>query len=781
MYIKQDGANKKKRPTINKWIYRFLAIVSMLIVVIPAGANVHYKIGVIHSYEKGYHDAERYHQTLEKELSTVGIKAEINDLFLNCDELRYEDELVRASFFIDELTDWGADIIVIFNNQAAYSMLKCDNPRLRNIPVVFSGVYHPDRELIGQFPNVTGFSDIPDFVSTIRMIENMMGKSRIVVMSGSGMIDKQMWENLDTQCKEAGIETYEGDVFEHILAHRVVRNAYLEEKDELINEEIDTTVVMRLMSEAMPLRTIQQTARGSETYLMLTSRTYNSMDAQEFFVNPSFAVINEGFGSNTKMLGGYFCPLESQMKHLAEGIALRLQGKMPAQQITPLPKEYVLNWHALQRYGISATGLPEEYTVMYIPFFVRYRSLLISGFLLASFLIVAVIAFLIYSICHERGRKREALRALRYEHETLELAIEGGMTYAWRREKGGLSFDPHFYKLIHYTDKFITREQILQYIHPQDRERFCARFLQSNQYTNQREQYRCNFSGKYQWWQFRYNYVLSDGHAAVVTGLLQNIQEVKDRETELIEARNIAEQAELKQSFLNNMSHEIRTPLNAIVGFSSILAETLQTDDEEIKEYINIIHTNTDLLLNLINDILELSRIDSGAASFTRQDKNVRTLLESYYRTFHVQVKPGLEFLCDFPDENYTVSVDPMRLQQVVTNFLSNANKFTESGYIRLGYRYIAEEDKISIFVEDTGKGIPKNELEMIFSRFYKRDEFAQGAGLGLAICQGIVLRLHGQIKVESEVGKGSRFSVLLPAVAADGIQNDSVRQKPAS
>lgn len=179
-------------------------------------------------------------------------------------------------------------------------MLKCDNPRLRNIPVVFSGVYHPDRELIGQFPNVTGFSDIPDFVSTIRMIENMMGKSRIVVMSGSGMIDKQMWENLDTQCKEAGIETYEGDVFEHILAHRVVRNAYLEEKDELINEEIDTTVVMRLMSEAMPLRTIQQTARGSETYLMLTSRTYNSMDAQEFFVNPSFAVINEGFGSNTK-------------------------------------------------------------------------------------------------------------------------------------------------------------------------------------------------------------------------------------------------------------------------------------------------------------------------------------------------------------------------------------------------------------------------------------------------------------------------------------------------
>ena len=310
----------------------------------------------------------------------------------------------------------------------------------------------------------------------------------------------------------------------------------------MINEEIDTTVVMRLMSEAMPLRTIQQTARGSETYLMLTSRTYNSMDAQEFFVNPSFAVINEGFGSNTKMLGGYFCPLESQMKHLAEGIALRLQGKMPAQQITPLPKEYVLNWHALQRYGISATGLPEEYTFMYIPFFVRYRSRVSCSY-------------------------RSARKASRFRPRSWHmLYIRKAMTATIRNEAN-------------------------------------------------RKQYRCNFSGKYQWWEFRYNYVLSDGHAAVVTGLLQNIQEVKDRETELIEARNIAEQAELKQSFLNNMSHEIRTPLNAIVGFSSILAETLQTDDEEIKEYINIIHTNTDLLLNLINDILELSRIDSGAAS----------------------------------------------------------------------------------------------------------------------------------------------------------------------
>lgn len=135
----------------------------------------------------------------------------------------------------------------------------------------------------------------------------------------------------------------------------------------MINEEIDTTVVMRLMSEAMPLRTIQQTARGSETYLMLTSRTYNSMDAQEF---SSILLLPSSTKDSVRIqnAGRLFLPPGITDEAPGRGNCPAFAGKMPAQQITPLPKEYVLNWHALQRYGISATGLPEEYTVMYIPF-----------------------------------------------------------------------------------------------------------------------------------------------------------------------------------------------------------------------------------------------------------------------------------------------------------------------------------------------------------------------------------------------------------------------------
>ena len=269
----------------------------------------------------------------------------------------------------------------------------------------------------------------------------------------------------------------------------------------------------------------------------------------------------------------------------------------------------------------------------------------------------------------------------------------------------------------------------------------------------------------YKWWEFRYSLVTDNGHTPVVTGLLQNIQETKNHEAELIRARQLAERAELKQSFLNNMSHEIRTPLNAIVGFSNLLIDNPDLTDQEKQEFIKLINKNNDLLLKLINDILELSRIDSGSISFTEEELDLRSLLLSYYQTFSLQIKPELEFLQDFPDSDVSVMTDPMRLQQVVTNFLTNANKFTSRGYIKLGYRLLPGGNEVGIFVEDSGKGIPSDELKMIFSRFYKHDEFAQGTGLGLSICQSIVERMQGRIEVDSEEGSGSRFTIVLSLI----------------
>lgn len=748
------------------WLQGLLFLFCFFWTAFSVQASHRYKIALIHSYEKNYHDAGRYRQILEKELTDNGIAFEICEFFLDCEELDYHLELARASFFIDEFTKWGAEAVAIFNNQATYSLLKCNNPKLRNVPVVFSGLYCPDRELIRQYPNVTGYADIPDYPRTIHMIEKIVGKSRIILMSGIGIVNNEIWTDLTEQCRAANIKTYDGDILQHILSHRTIKEGIYDKSMEVFeNERIDTTVVMRMMCETLPLRTIQLTARGTHTYFMLTARTFSSLDAAEFFNNPSFATINEGFGSKDNMLGGYFVPLETQLKDMAKGISLRLRGNLPKQQIIQSQKQYVLNWKVLKHYGISTDNLPPEYHVMYIPFTIRYRYYLLIGSIVGGLFILFIIAYLTHKLRQERKRKWEALCDLRYEHETLKLAIEGGTTYAWRKREEGLSFDSHFYKLIAHPHKFITLEQILTFVHPDDRARFNKNFLQEGRFTHYKGQYRCKFGGEYQWWEFCYSFVLHKDQIPVVTGLLQNIQEVKDREAELIQMRQLAERAELKQSFLNNMSHEIRTPLNAIVGFSNILTSNPNLTQNEKQEFIDIINLNNGLLLNLINDILELSRIDSGSVTFTLREENLRTLLYSYYTTFRMQVKSSLEFLYDFPDENITIRIDSMRLQQVINNFLTNANKFTDTGYIKLGYRYYADENTVHIFVKDTGKGIPSNELTIIFERFYKRDEFVQGTGLGLAICRSIVDRMQGHILVESEEGKGSCFTIVLPLI----------------
>ena len=256
------------------------------------------------------------------------------------------------------------------------------------------------------------------------------------------------------------------------------------------------------------------------------------------------------------------------------------------------------------------------------------------------------------------------------------------------------------------------------------------------------------------------------GRVPLIIGISWDITNVQNIEQELIQARIKAEQSDrLKSAFLANMSHEIRTPLNAITGFSNLLTTEKDLSEEEKQEFISIINDNTDLLLKLVNDVLELSRIESGNMSFNYREESVRSLLNSIYNTHQLTISSPLKFIKEFPEGDVFVHIDNMRMTQVITNFLNNAKKFTKSGHIKLGYRHQPASREVHIFVEDTGAGIPKEELQIIFDRFYKHNEFAQGVGLGLSICKVIVGKMQGRIEVTSEINKGSRFTVVLPCL----------------
>ena len=753
-----------------KAVAGYILILSLCLVCAhPAHAETR-RIALIHSFEPGYPPAAKALELLQKEFSLLGLDCDVREYYLDCDRYMEEAENLRMAGFVDDLSAWGAELIAVLDDQAAYALMACRHPLAHEIPVVFSGVNYPNISLLLQYPNITGYADTPDYLRTIRMIESIMGKSRICLMNGQVFLDRKIWHALNEQCRGQGfaiVTSTEGAYFAGSSYHRVRERETISPilKRQNIDVLLDTTKIVRMTSDSIAIRHLMWLGRGDNTLLLYTKRDYTTKRVGMLFDNPTFQTINEGFGFADYLLGGYFTPLESQIRYMATGIKERLEGRMPRQQVTECAKQYVLNWHVLQKYGIPLESIPAEYTVMYIPFSERYRYPILIGSILGAVFVLTVIVLLSFSLLRERRRKREALRNLLYEHGTLCLAIEGNSTYAWRLEGDSVSCDSQFCELIHHCPGRLLLDEITPYIHPDDLPAFRKNIAARHERTHHKGQYRCNFTGEFQWWEFSYNTIHTPGHAPIIAGLLQNIQELKDHEQELIESRELAEQAELKQSFLNNMSHEIRTPLNAIVGFSDMLANEPEFSNEERQEFVDIINTNTKLLLKLVGDVLELSRIESGNLSFTFQRESVCRLLDDVYQTHSLLIRPPLQFLKDFPPEDVQVNVDPMRLTQVLTNFLNNANKFTKGGSIRLGYCCPSGMSEVHLYVEDTGIGIPHSEQKMIFERFYKRSEFSQGVGLGLSICVLIVEKMGGRIELQSEEGRGSRFTVVLPCI----------------
>ena len=240
-----------------------------------------------------------------------------------------------------------------------------------------------------------------------------------------------------------------------------------------------------------------------------------------------------------------------------------------------------------------------------------------------------------------------------------------------------------------------------------------------------------------------------------------DITELKETERKLIAARDKAEELDrLKSAFLDNMSHEIRTPLNAIVGFSSLLTET--EDMKDRKQYMAIVQENTELLLQLISDILDLSKMESGAFEFVKSDTDVNLLCSEIIRSLRMKVPAGVELVFEECLPGCHVWADKNRLNQVISNFINIALKFTFSGSITLGY-YRQTDGYLRFYVRDTGMGIPKNKIKKVFDRFVKLNSFVHGTGLGLSICKSLVEQMGGTIGVESEEGEGSCFWFTYP------------------
>ena len=252
-----------------------------------------------------------------------------------------------------------------------------------------------------------------------------------------------------------------------------------------------------------------------------------------------------------------------------------------------------------------------------------------------------------------------------------------------------------------------------------------------------------------------------DGNPTRIVGTSKRIDDRKNMEQALIDARNRAEESDrLKTSFIANMSHEIRTPLNAIVGFTSVLPDV--QDAEERKQLLDLVHENTQKLLVIIDDVVNISKIEAGQEELVMTNFDLNLILQEQADRYAKEAKAGVDFNAEYACEQQPIITDLNRLIEVVKHLLANAVKFTDHGHITLGYDAPAN-GRIRIWVSDTGKGIAAENLERVFERFFKVDEFIPGAGLGLSICRTMAYSLGGTVTVNSELGKGSTFIFELP------------------
>lgn len=497
----------------------------------------------------------------------------------------------------------------------------------------------------------------------------------------------------------------------------------------------------------------------------------SSLPCPFFALSASLSSIVEG----GNIIGGCVYDMDLYCKEVVRAINFVMDGQQAREIPCYEPNPVILfNYPYMAHFDLSPGNCPPETVFLNAPptFLDKYQSVIVIGGMLLLLLI------LFFQIRRNKilAHLQQVEQNRRFTHSKLAMALEAADLLPWQLNQQTDEITYSSYKPIEpgkeevFEMTYTTNMQDhLARIDEEDRARVQKVFedIRTNKIDRFREEYRIyppDKSKRIADWMETRGFIEQydkDGNPLIIIGSSLYITERKLAEHELIAAKERAEEANrLKSAFLANISHEIRTPLNAIIGFSSILAVT--EDEKDKQEYVSIIERNNTILLQLINDILDLSKIEAGALDLHYSEFELNELLITLKGVIEGRLQPGVELIFEpgVPDGHIVFS-DENRLQQLVLNFLTNASKFTSSGTIRYGYK--VRDTDILYYVTDTGIGVPKDKLQLIFERFVKLDSFKQGTGLGLPICQIIIKNLGGEIGVDSELGKGSTFWFTLP------------------
>ena len=470
---------------------------------------------------------------------------------------------------------------------------------------------------------------------------------------------------------------------------------------------------------------------------------------------PIFNLVDVGI-ENGGMIGGYISSAERLNTNMITIIEQMLEGKKSYElsNLATIDPQYIFNYISFIENGISPDNIPSN-SIIYNEPESNIKKYIFHIIAIIFIIILIIFSIYTYMLLKQKTVNDEKIKLLN-KHKYLfnNMPIPYSSIKVIRNNKSEIvnykieEVNPAFQNLFPNYKSFINKEG--KDIHP---ESFNSQINQIKEVINSDDNVSYNefqISSK----KIIKSFLKKSSENSIGVFYIDN--------TELYKALNDANAAnQLKSAFLANMSHEIRTPLNAIVGFSELIL-TSATESEKI-EYGQIIENNSNILLNLINDILDLSKIEAGYIDLYKEDFDLVNLINDLCSTFSFRMKEEVKLLTCIPFQHYIINWDKKRITQIITNFMTNAIKFTKKGYIEMGF--YSKDKGIVIYVKDTGIGIKDIDKNKIFERFEKINEFAQGTGLGMSICKAIIDSYGGEIGFDSEEGKGSNFWVYIPCV----------------
>ena len=741
-------------------------------------------ISLVYSFSANEISNLNFEKLLKQEFINQGIEPIFDKFYLDGNHLDEQKKISHAKQYLEFIKSKPIDLILTIGDQATHSLLSTRHKLLSSIPIVACNVSFPNEKLINEYESkkIYILRDTPDFKRNIEFIKALhpdmdmeiifnvditdLGRksfdllTKFVDRKNVQILGQQSVYSLENEYKEMQ------DMVEYYNLMPALANEHIK-KDELT---ISLCPFQYIKGKSLLIMMERSKGEHAKKAFLLDKFDLVSLPIVNALNIPSFSCIREGFGEGTKIIGGYMATEEISAR-AAVDLSARLinREKLGMPKIRDMEKEYVLDWSYYSTYkDHSIKNVPKNTRIINYPLYDHYRKELY--FLGVLFILAFVFISISLLRVHRRSLiERKNMKMLEDVHKRLTLSTDGGRISLWNMQGDIIEFDDNYTRLTGLQQRQFTKAAFSNYVHPDDLQLLNSLYEMLYRTTGTQVQRirlcSCLEKKDYQWYEFRCHSLNDAKGKMVLAGIMQNIQELVDREQQLILAKQMAEKAELKQSFLNNISHEIRTPLNAIVGFTNLLiGETgNEIGQEEKADMLRIINHNNGLLLKLINDMLEISHLDSGYMDFEIKRWNMTEIVEEIYATYRPLIQPSLQFHLELNETlSLPVDIDRSRFIQVITNFLNNANKFTQSGYIELGCKLDTGHKEVCIYVEDSGRGIEEKELMMIFERFYKSDEFEQGTGLGLSISKVIIERLSGRIEVYSEIGKGSRFAAIL-------------------